>query len=138
MDSIAVLLDALFPVLHEVTQCEQGVIAHRDLVFRRPRFHGYQNDACVQLLLVDLLKWSRRRNKLGINQSALLKVTRRIICHPQRRPCSPPIWQNSSSVLWNDAAAQTIQTTEETVNCDCPPNFLLSDASVPAHGRSPP
>lgn len=31
--SITALLDALFPVLHEVTQGEQDIIAHRDLVF---------------------------------------------------------------------------------------------------------
>lgn len=55
MHGIAGLLDALLPVLHEVTQSEQGIVAHGDLVFRRPGFHGYQDDARVQLLLVDLL-----------------------------------------------------------------------------------
>lgn len=69
VNSITAFLDALLPVLHEVTQGEQGIVAHRDLVFRRPGFHGYQNDARVQLLLVDLLETSGRKNKLGINQS---------------------------------------------------------------------
>lgn len=54
VDSIAAFLDALLPVLHEVTQGEQGVVAHRDLVFRRPGFHGHQDDTSVELLLVDL------------------------------------------------------------------------------------
>ena len=54
MHSIAALLDALFPVLHKVTQGEQGVIAHGDPIFRRPGFHGHQDDASVELLLVDL------------------------------------------------------------------------------------
>lgn len=54
MHSINALLDALLPVLHEVTQGEQRVIADSDPVFRRPGFHGYQDDASVELLLVDL------------------------------------------------------------------------------------
>lgn len=51
---VAALLDALLPVLHEVAQGEQGVVAHGDPVFRGPGFHGNQDDASVQLLLVDL------------------------------------------------------------------------------------
>lgn len=54
MDGVTALLDALFPVLHEVPQSEQGVVAHCHPVFRRPRFHGHQDDASVELLLVDL------------------------------------------------------------------------------------
>lgn len=54
MNSIAALLDALLPVFHEVAQGEQGVIANGDPVFRRPGFHGHQDDASVELLLVDL------------------------------------------------------------------------------------
>lgn len=54
MNGVAAFLDALLPVLHEVTQGEQGVVAHRDPVFRRPGFHGHQDDASVELLLVDL------------------------------------------------------------------------------------
>lgn len=55
MNSITFLLDALLPVLHEVTQGEQDIITHRDLVFKRPGLHSYKDDARVQLLLVDLL-----------------------------------------------------------------------------------
>lgn len=71
VNSITALLDALLPVLHEVTQGEQDIIAHRDLVFRRPGFHSYQDDACVQLLLVDLLETTLRcrNNKFSINHS---------------------------------------------------------------------
>lgn len=71
VNSIKVLLDALLPVLHEVTQGEQDIIAHRDLVFRRPGFHSDQDDARVQLLLVDLLETTSRcrNNKFGINDS---------------------------------------------------------------------
>lgn len=54
MSSVAAFLDALLPVLHEVAQGEQGVIAHGDPVFSRPGFHGHQDDASVELLLVDL------------------------------------------------------------------------------------
>lgn len=54
MNSVAAFLDALLPVLHEVAQGEQGVVAHGDPVFRRPGFHGHQDDASVELLLVDL------------------------------------------------------------------------------------
>lgn len=54
MHSINALLDALLPVLHEVTQGEQRVIADSNPVFRRPGFHGYQDDASVELFLVDL------------------------------------------------------------------------------------
>ena len=51
---VAAFLDALLPVLHEVAQGEQGIIAYGDPVFRRPGFHGHQDDARVELLLVDL------------------------------------------------------------------------------------
>lgn len=51
---VAAFLDALLPVLHEVAQGEQGVVAHGDPVFRRPGFHGHQDDTSVELLLVDL------------------------------------------------------------------------------------
>lgn len=54
MHGVAALLDALLPVLHEVSQGEQGIVAHGDPVFRRPGFHGHQNDASVELVLVDL------------------------------------------------------------------------------------
>lgn len=69
VNGIAALLDALLPVLHEVTQGEQDIVAHRDLVFRRPGFHSYQDNPRVQLLLVDLLETTsrRRNNKFGIN-----------------------------------------------------------------------
>lgn len=56
MHGVAALLDALLPVLHEVTQGEQGVVAHGDPVFRGPGFHGHQDDAGVELLLIDLEK----------------------------------------------------------------------------------
>lgn len=71
VNSITALLDALLSVLHEVTQGEQDIIAHRDLVFRRPGFHSYQDDARVQLLLVDLLETTLRcrNNKFSINHS---------------------------------------------------------------------
>ena len=54
MHGVAALLDALLPVLHEVTQGEQRVFAHGDPVFRGPGFHGHQHDAGVELLLIDL------------------------------------------------------------------------------------
>ena len=54
VNSVTALLDALLPVLHEVAQGEQGIVAHGDPVFRRPGFHGHQDDASVELLLVDL------------------------------------------------------------------------------------
>lgn len=69
VNSIAALLDALLPVFHEVAQGEQGVIADGDLVFRGPGFHGHQDDASVELLLIDLDspegKW-----RAGINTRA--------------------------------------------------------------------
>lgn len=55
VNSVAAFLDALLPVLHEVAQGEQSVVAHRDPVFRRPGFHGHQDNAGVELLLVDLV-----------------------------------------------------------------------------------
>lgn len=51
---IAALLDAFLPVLHEVSQGKQGVINNGNLVFGRPGFHGYKDDASVELFLVDL------------------------------------------------------------------------------------
>lgn len=54
VNSITARLDALLTVLHEVPQGEQGVVTHKDPVFRGPRFHGHQDDASVELLLVDL------------------------------------------------------------------------------------
>lgn len=51
---VTALLDALLPELHEVTQREQGIVADGDSVFRRPGFHGHQDDTSVELLLVDL------------------------------------------------------------------------------------
>lgn len=54
VNSVTVFLDALLPVLHEVAQGEQGVVAHGDLVFRGPGFHGDQDDSSVELLLVYL------------------------------------------------------------------------------------
>lgn len=67
VNSIAALLDALLPVLHEVAQGEQGVIAHGDPVFRRPGFHGHQDDAGVELLLVDLVS-SKGKSRARIQQ----------------------------------------------------------------------
>lgn len=67
MNSIAAFLDALLPVLHEVAQGEQGVIAHRDPVFRRPGFHGHQDDAGVELLLEDLVS-SKGKSRTRITQ----------------------------------------------------------------------
>lgn len=61
VNGVAALLDALLPVLHEVAQGEQGVVAHRDHVFRRPGVHGHQHDASVQLILVDLCFSSKNR-----------------------------------------------------------------------------
>lgn len=52
--SVAALLDALLPVLHEVSQGQQGVINDGDLIFKRPGFHGYQDNASIELLFVDL------------------------------------------------------------------------------------
>ena len=51
---IAVFLYVFFPVFHEVTQGQQGVIANGDHVLWWPRFHGNQNNPGVQLFLVDL------------------------------------------------------------------------------------
>lgn len=52
--SIAALLHALPPVLHKVPQREERVIADGDPVLRRPGFHGDQDYASVELLLIDL------------------------------------------------------------------------------------
>lgn len=52
--SVAAFLDALLSELHEVTQCKQGIVAHGDPVFRWPGFHCHQDDASVELLLIDL------------------------------------------------------------------------------------
>jgi len=54
VNGVAAFFDALLPVLHEVAQGEQGVVAHGDPVLRRPGFHGHQDDASVELLFVDL------------------------------------------------------------------------------------
>lgn len=62
MHSVAALLDALLPELHEVSQGEQGVVADGDPVLRRPGFHGYQDDAGVELFLVDLKKGLTRKD----------------------------------------------------------------------------
>lgn len=59
--SITAILDAFLPVFHEVAQGEQRIIAYGDPVFRRPCFHGHQDDAGVELLLVDL-DTSKRKN----------------------------------------------------------------------------
>lgn len=66
MNSIAALFDALLPVFHEVAQGEQGVIADGDPVFRGPGFHGHQDDASVELLLIDLVS-SEGKWRAGIN-----------------------------------------------------------------------
>lgn len=71
MHGVTALLDALLPVFHEVAQSEQRVVAHRDPVFRRPRFHGHQDDASVQLLLIDLDTSTR---KIYIKSSRLYLV----------------------------------------------------------------
>ena len=63
MHSVAALLDALLPVLHKVSQGKQGVIADSDLVVIRPGFHGHQDDARVELLLVDLDTSKRGNDK---------------------------------------------------------------------------
>lgn len=64
VNGVAALLDALLPVLHEVAQGEQGVVAHRDHVFRRPGVHGHQHDASVELILVDLLSSKDRKHEI--------------------------------------------------------------------------
>lgn len=64
VNGVAALLDALLPVLHEVAQGEQGVVAHRDHVFRRPGVHGHQHDASVELILVDLLSSKNRKHEI--------------------------------------------------------------------------
>lgn len=64
VNGVAALLDALLPVLHEVAQGEQGVVAHRDHVFRRPGVHGHQHDAGVELILVDLLSSKNRKHEI--------------------------------------------------------------------------
>lgn len=61
--SVTAFLNALLPVLHEVAQSEQGVVAHRDPVFRRPGFHSYQDNASIELFLVDLDKSERNKSK---------------------------------------------------------------------------
>lgn len=55
VNSVAAFPDVLLPVLHEVAQGEQSIIAHRHPVFQRPGFHGHQHNAGVELLLVDLI-----------------------------------------------------------------------------------
>lgn len=69
VNSIAALLDALLPVFHEVAQGEQGIITDGDLVFRGPGFHGHQDDASVELLLIDLVS-SEGKWRAGINTRA--------------------------------------------------------------------
>lgn len=58
MDGVAVLRQPLAPVLHKLVQDLQGVLPHPDPVLGRPRLHGHQHDAGVELLLVDL--WGQR------------------------------------------------------------------------------
>lgn len=64
VNGVAALLDALLPVLHEVAQGEQGVVAHRDHVFQRPGVHGHQHDASVELILEDLLSSKYRKHEI--------------------------------------------------------------------------
>lgn len=115
VDGVAALLDALLPVLHEVAQGEQGVVAHRDHVFRRPGVHGHQHDASVELILVDLLssekKNRRHQIKTEVKEEPEDGERRR---HSPRRPCSPPIWQSSWSSWWNDGAARTDEIGRST------------------------
>ena len=56
---VTVLPDPLLPVLHEVAQGHQGVVAHGDHVVQRPRLHGDQHDTCVELFLEDLTERER-------------------------------------------------------------------------------
>lgn len=77
VNGVAALLDALLPVLHEVAQGEQGVVAHRDHVFQRPGVHGHQHDASVELILVDLLssKKQEARHKTEVKEAARQRET---------------------------------------------------------------
>lgn len=70
VNSITARLDALLTVLHEVSQGEQGVVTHKDPVFRGPCFHGHQDNASVELLLVDLAP-TRREIKSRANTQQL-------------------------------------------------------------------
>lgn len=54
MDNVALLPDAVLPVLHEVLQSCQRVLHDRHHVFRGPGFHSNQHDSHIQLLLEDL------------------------------------------------------------------------------------
>ena len=54
VDNVALLPDAVPPVLHEVAQRCQGIRRHLHLIFRRPGLHGDKHDPRVQLFLVHL------------------------------------------------------------------------------------
>lgn len=143
VNSITVLLDALLPVLHEVTQGEQDIIAHRDLVFRRPGFHSYQDDACVQLLLVDLLETTLRcrNNKFSINHSITdywNSITHSIghVHHwfgKVLRLCC-----GTTPLHKLERWGQNRQTAIDLHLFSALNYLLLSDISVPAHGHSQP
>lgn len=80
MHGVAALLDALLPVLHEVAQGEQGVVAHGDPVLSQPGFHGHQHDARVELLLIDLKSSQReelktRRERIDTHLENLLSTS---------------------------------------------------------------
>lgn len=77
VNGVAALLDALLPVLHEVAQGEQGVVAHRDHVFQRPGVHGNQHDASVELILVDLLSSKNRKHEIKRRSRRRRDATRR-------------------------------------------------------------
>ena len=55
MHRVTLLLDEISPVLHELPQRHHGVVIDVEPVVGRPRFHGDEHDASVQLLLEDLV-----------------------------------------------------------------------------------
>lgn len=87
VNSITARLDALLTVLHEVSQGEQGVVTHKDLVFRGPRFHGHQDNASVELLLVDLASSKGKSRIEQIHNS----------CQHEQRP-TPSIKRDENNI----------------------------------------
>lgn len=83
MDRVALFLNEVTSVLHELPQCDHRVIVYVEPVVRCPGFHGNQNNTGVQLLLenlkikVTLIKYTHFTHKHLIwkHFSLVLEVT---------------------------------------------------------------
>lgn len=80
MDRVALLLNEVASVLHELPQRDHRVIIYVEPVVRRPGLHGNQNNTGVQLLLENLkisLTTKSLLNTFNVNKhfSLVLEVT---------------------------------------------------------------